>query len=233
MASRKANKREREPERSKGEPISEQASEYHHVAESSRARIWEMHLRGVPKTRIAEALGVNRATVARYITRMYAEAASERKFSPAAKLDGAIQRMRRVQEQAWTDHDEDDAREQDVLNTCMARATHSDDSSDDDGEEEAPKRGRGRGRGLGQRQEGGSSGASVRYQSQRSQYLRIILDAEKEIARLEGLYEGLLDVEGGAVFSIRKLAPSDVATLSARNTARLAAGSDSESDGEA
>lgn len=51
-------------------------------------------------------------------------------------------------------------------------------------------------------------------ENQRSQYLRIILDAEKEIARLEGLYEGILDVDGGAVFRIQKLSQDDVMRLS-------------------
>lgn len=72
--------------------------------------------------------------------------------------------------------------------------------------------------------------SGMRYQSQRSQYLRLALDAEKEIARLEGLYEGLLDVEGaGAVFRIQKLSESDVAALSARNSKRLPSPAEPES----
>jgi hypothetical protein len=215
MTARKSSsKREREaiaePTTANQEQASQQASEYQHVAEDARARMWEMHLRGIPKTRIADALSVNRATVARLINQSYAEIAAERKRSNARKLDGAVGRMRRVQEQAWADHDEDDKREQQVLALAL-------DGSD---AQDAKSRGQ-------------SSNASIRFQSQRSQYLRIILDAEKEIARLEGLYEGMLDIDGGAVFRIQKLSQDDVVRLSGANRAISAPQSESQSDGEA
>ena len=185
-------KREREP---LGEPTTEQASEYHHIAESSRAQAWEMHLRGIPRTRIAVALGINRATVAKIINGYYAETATERKISAARKLDGAVQRMRRLQEQAWADHDADDEREQAVLALASSPdgENGSDGASEPDGNDPGMRK---RGR------ESNGPSVTVRYQSQRSQYLRIILDAEKEIARLEGLYDSLLDVEGAVGFVV-------------------------------
>jgi hypothetical protein len=125
-----------------------QASIQQFPAESYRARVWEMHLRGIPKTQIAAAVGINRETVARIVRKCYAEIASDQKFSPARTLGEAVARMRLVQEQAWADHDADDG--------------------------------------------------------QRWRYLRIILDVEREIARLEGLYEVGMGVESEVVFSIRK-----------------------------
>ena len=222
MAARNVNKREREAiaepmerEQAAEKQTGKQAGDRQIPTEEHRARVWEMHLRGMPKARIAAALALHRDTVRKIITACYAEAASERKFSPARKLDGAIQRMRRVQEQAWDDHDADDEREQSVLALSLAQAQQSSSASGDDGD--PPRKGR-------------ESSISIRYQSQRSQYLRIILDAEKEIARLEGLYEGLLDVEGaGAVFRIQKLSESDVAALSARNSKRLPSPAEPES----
>jgi hypothetical protein len=51
---------------------------------------------------------------------------------------------------------------------------------------------------------------------QRSRYLRIILDVEREIARLEGLYEVALDDGGGeVVFTFRKVGP-EVAAVEAQ-----------------
>lgn len=108
--------------------------------------------------------------------------AEERKRSSARKLDGAVGRMRRLQEQAWADHDADDERERQVLALGQQPSdTH----------------------------EGKPSNVSIRFQSQRSQYLRIILDAEKEIARLEGLYEGMLDVDGAVGFVVIRRDQSD------------------------
>lgn len=73
-------------------------------------------------------------------------------------LDGAVARMRRIQQQAWANHDADDKREREVLEKAEYGA---------------------------------------RYTSQRSAYLRLALDTEKEIARLEGLYaEDPSDVQG-------------------------------------
>ena len=209
MAARKGNKRERD---APAEPMgTQQASEYQHVAETSRARIWEMHLRGIPKTRIAADFLLARATVARVISACYAEVADERKQQMARKLGEAVQRMRLVQEQAWSDHDADDEREQRVLALSLAQAAA--DTNTKETKEVRP------------------SNVSIRYQSQRSQYLRIILDAEKEIARLEGLYEGLLDGEGAAVFRITKLSPEAASALSAANRRSLPAPAES-SDGE-
>jgi hypothetical protein len=123
----------------------QQASIQQFPAESLRARVWEMHLQGVPKRRIAEMVDLNRETVARIIQRCYREIAPERKVSPARMLDMAVARMRHVEAQAWVDHDTDDG-------------------------------------------------------GHRSQLLRLVLDVEKEIARLEGLYEvGALDAGEGDV----------------------------------
>lgn len=124
---------------------------YQHAPEMMLTRMWDMHMRGVPKTRIAAVLGIERHTVARRLRAMYREVAEERKISNARKLDMAIARMRCVGVQAWTDLDADDG-------------------------------------------------------GQRSRYLRIILDVEKAIARLEGLYEVALD-DGGEnvnVFFVRR-----------------------------
>jgi hypothetical protein len=188
----------------------EQASVQQFPAESSRARVWELHLRGMSKVRIAAAVSLNRETVAKIIQRCYAEIAPERKVSPARKLDAAVARWRLVQEQAWADHDADDERERSVLALSLAQARQASDVQD---VQDAKAR------------HSSQSNVSIRYQSQRSQYLRIILDAEKEIARLEGLYEGILDVDGGAVFRIQKLSQSDVAALSAANRHALPAAS--------
>ena len=138
-----------------------QASMYQHAPEMALARMWEMYLRGVPKTRIAEALGIERHTVARHLRAMYREVAEERKISNARKLDMAVARMRLVEVQACADHDADDG-------------------------------------------------------SQRSQYLRLILEVEKAIARLEGLYDVALDDGGGEVaFTIRRAEPVE-ASVEAR-----------------
>jgi hypothetical protein len=49
---------------------------------------------------------------------------------------------------------------------------------------------------------------SVKIQSQRAQYLRVILEAEKEIARLQGLYDGYGgDVGGPFVMRLIKVVP--------------------------
>ncbi len=144
----------------------EQASMYQHAPEQDLARMWEMFLRGVPKTRIAEALGIERHTVARHLSAMYREVAEERKISNARKLDMAVARMRCVEVQAWADHDADDG-------------------------------------------------------GQRSRYLRVILEVEKAIARLEGLYDVAPDDGGGeVVFTLRRLEP-EVASAEARYTCGL------------
>ena len=212
MAARKRDKRERE---ASAEPMeSEQASIQQTPAEMARARVWRLHMRGYPKVRIAAEVNLDRGTVSKIITAYYADIRDEGKSlrrDARRELDEAIQRMRMVQQQAWDDHDADDEREQRVLALSIAQANQV---SDDD----EPRKGR-------------ESAVSIRYQSQRSQYLRIILDAEKEIARLEGLYEGLLDVEGAAVFRITKLSPEAASALSAANRRSLPAPAES-SDGE-
>ena len=209
MAARKRDKRERE---AIAEPTeTEQADGRILPSETQRARVWELHLRGVPKTRIARLVGIHYETVRKIIMACYAEVAEERKLTTARKLGEAVQRMRLVQEQAWSDHDADDEREQRVLALSLAQAAA--DTNTKETKEVRP------------------SNVSIRYQSQRSQYLRIILDAEKEIARLEGLYEGLLDVEDAAVFRITKISPEAASALSAANRRSLPAPAES-SDGE-
>lgn len=179
MATRKSQtKRERE---ATAEPTPEQAGVQQFPAESSRARVWQLHLRGMSKVRIAAAVGLNRETVAKIIQQCYRDIAPERKISPARKLDAAVARWRLVQEQAWADHDADDERERQVLALGEQPS---------DGKDARP------------------SNVTVRFQSQRSQYLRIILDAEKEIARLEGLYENILDVDGAVGFVVVKRDPA-------------------------
>lgn len=128
-----------------------------------RARVWELHLRCMPQTRIAEQTGFHRTTVASIIKDWYREVGADRVEDQKEKLEAAISRMRRIQEQAWTDHDADDERERGVLERAIP---------------------------------------GTRYQSQRGQYLKVILDAEKEIARLEGLYEALGDEMGAVVFRV-------------------------------
>lgn len=135
----------------KDEPQDEPKDERQRITDAQRERILELHLRGVPKSRIAHAVGVHRDSVARVLHTLYRELAGERREKLERKLAVAVARMRRIQEQAWEDHD---------------RAGD----------------------------EAGSAG-------QRAQHLRIALDAEKEIARLEGLYEGV--VEDGATVVLR------------------------------
>ena len=104
--------------------------------------------------------------------------------------------MRRIQEQAWDDHDADDERERQVLALTFAQAQAAQSQAPDSDAEPSRK--------------GRESSVSVKYQSQRSQYLRIILDAEKEIARLEGLYEGLLDADAAVAVTFIKLTDADI-----------------------
>lgn len=128
-----------------------------------RARVWELHLRGVPRTRIGQKVGLDRHTVARMVADGYREVGADQRAEKRRMLDGAVARMRRIQEQAWDYCDADDARERSVLEAAVP---------------------------------------GTRYQSQRGQYLKVILDAEKEISRLEGLYESLGEAEGAVVFRI-------------------------------
>ena len=164
--------------------------------EDVRMRVWELHLRGIPKTRIAGMVNLDRHTVARLVSECYAETAQERRASLVRKQNAAIARMRRLQEQAWADHDADDERERSVLALMNG-------GSDDDGK---PR-------------------SMVRYQSQRSQYLRVILDAEKEIARIEGVYEATDALDGAVVFRVEVSRPDGVAVTSAPNRGMLAGGS--------
>jgi hypothetical protein len=230
MAARKSAKREREAiaEPTTAHTVETTPSERQQVTEAVRARVWEMHLRGVPKVRIATDVSLHRVTVAKIITSCYAEVASERKISPARKLDAAVARMRRIQEQAWDDHDADDERERQVLEMSLAQAQNqlpldaSADGSDayrtqahvDGKSDSKPDRAHSDASDAKSRHNsppaGNGSSVSIRYQSQRSQYLRIILDAEKEIARLEGLYESLLNIDVGVSVTFVKLTPEDV-----------------------
>lgn len=176
-----------------------------------RERAWELHLRGMPKARIARELGLDRGTVSRYIQACYAEVNSDGKASARRRLAGAIARMRRIQEQAWSDHDADDERERAVLGAVLGAVL----SGEAEGHGEQPK-----------------SRSMVRYQSQRSQYLRLALDAEKEIARLEGLYEASGDESGAVVFRIERLAAGVVAVSAGAGRAERPDGSDGGSDGD-
>ena len=135
-----------------------------------RTRVWELHLRGLPRTRIAEQVGLNRQTVGRYIAACLREMGAEQREQREQMLASAVARMRRVQEQAWADHDADDEREVGVLRRAVPGS---------------------------------------RYQSQRGQYLRVILDAEREIARLRGLYEAGLAVDGAVVFRLERVPEDD------------------------
>jgi hypothetical protein len=196
-ARKRVSKRERE---ARAEPTTveqQQADGRILPSESQRARVWELHLRGIPKTRIARTVGIHYETVRKIIRSCYGEIAEERKLTTARKLDGAVARWRLVQEQAWLDHDEDDARERLVLEMSLVGGNLVELAKDAgvegaDVPSVAPSGGR----------KPRDSNAPVRFQSQRSQYLRIILDAEKEIARLEGLYEGILDVDGAVGFVV-------------------------------
>lgn len=158
-----------------------------------RARVWELHLRGYPKAAIAREVNLKRDTVADYIRQQYEEFGEERRAEAREKLEAAIARMRRIQQQAWVYADEDDERERAVL--------------------EAAKPG-------------------MRYQSQRSQYLRVVLDAEKEIARLEGLYDALVDESGGVVFRIA-MTPQGGLSVTSGATAGMSAAGVESSDGSA
>jgi hypothetical protein len=192
--SQRAAKREREalaePTPVTQEQPENQASVQQSPAEIARTRVWELHLRGLPKVRIAAEVNLDRGTVAKIINESYKEVAAERKVSNARKLNEAVARWRRLQEQAWNDHDADDERERQVLalGSGGQQSQQSQPLSAEmkDGMDARP------------------SNVSIRFQSQRSQYLRIILDAEKEIARLEGLYENILDVDGAVGFVVVK-----------------------------
>ena len=175
-----------------------------------RTRVWELHLRGLPRTRIAEQVGLNRQTVGRYIAACLREQmGAEQREQRERMLASAVARMRRVQEQAWADHDADDERERAVLALVLG----VDAVGADGGEAQGEKRDE-RAR-VGERGSGGR--ALARYQSQRSQYLRVILDAEREIARLRGLYEGGTTVDGAIVFRIERLGTESASVFLARN----------------
>lgn len=174
-----------------------------------RTRVWELHLRGLPRTRIAEQVGLNRQTVGRYIAACLREQmGAEQREQRERMLASAVARMRRVQEQAWADHDADDERERAVLALVVGEA-----GAIDGGEAQGEKRD--------ERERGGERGSGgrimARYQSQRAQYLRVILDAEREIARLHGLYEAGAAVDGAIVFRIERLGAEGLPGSSARN----------------
>ena len=209
MVARKGqSKREREaiaePTTITQEQARNQASIQQSPAEIARARVWELHLRGLPKVRIAAEVHLDRGTVTKIINESYKEVAEERKLSNARKLNEAVARWRRLQEQAWEDHDADDERERQVLalGSSGQQSQPSGDAKD----------------GKDARQ----SNVSIRFQSQRSQYLRIILDAEKEIARLEGLYEGILDVDGAVGFVVIRRDQSSQSDTSITQSGQIA-----------
>jgi hypothetical protein len=157
-----------------------------------RTRVWELHLRGLPRTRIAEQVGLNRQTVGRYIAVCLREMGAEQRQKRRQMLAAAVARMRRVQQQAWEDHDADDERERSVLALVLGEGSSSGSEQGD---------------GHGERERERAGGRMMaRYQSQRSQYLRVILDAEREIARLCGLYEAGLAVDAAVVFRIERVA---------------------------
>ena len=135
------------------------------MAVDVREMVWTLHLRGVSKRQIAAQVGIHRDTVAKLINECYREFGAERRARLRRKLDAVVARLEQVQEQAWNDHDVDDARERWAL-------------------EEAP--------------------VGTRYTSQRASYLRIALDAQKEIARLEGLYSDDASDVLGILFRIER-----------------------------
>jgi len=174
-----------------------------------RARVWELHLRCVPKSRIGQVVGLDRHTVGKIVAQGYREVGADRKEEQKRKLESAIVRMRRIAEQAWNDHDADDERERSVLALMLDAGMESD-------EEGNASKGR----------------SMVRYQSQRSQYLRVMLDAEKEVARLEGLYEGLSEDVGAVVFKFVREGRPDPAGGATVTTAPYTAISDGGEDDE-
>lgn len=159
-----------------------------------RTRVWELHLRGLPRTRIAEQVGLNRQTVGRYIAACLREMGAEQREQRERMMASAVARMRRVQEQAWADHDADDERERSVLALVLGEESSG---GGEQGEERVREHERVGGRVM------------ARYQSQRSQYLRVVLEAEREIARLRGLYEAGLAVDGAVVFRLERVSEGD------------------------
>jgi hypothetical protein len=137
--------------------------------EAKWRQVWDLHLRGWSRIHIADATGLNRNTISKVILRHYQDIECDRKVTLKEKLAAAVERMRQVQRQAWADHDADDQREREVLALMGVGAPPGPDV------DRKP------------------DVVSLRYQSQRAMYLRVILEAEVEIARLEGLYEGLLE----------------------------------------
>jgi hypothetical protein len=148
----------RDPETASGARQEVVASPY-----DVRTRVWELHLRGLTRTRIGEQVGLNRQTVARYIAACLREMGAEQREQRERMLATAVARMRHVQQQAWADHDDDE------------------DST-----------------------------------AQRAQYLRVILDAEREIARLCGLYDVSAASEGAVVFRIERVESGGASAVSVR-----------------
>lgn len=185
------------------EPDGEKASERQESALADvRTRVWELHLRGLPRTRIAEQVGLNRQTVGRYIAACLREMGAEQRPQREQMLAAAVARMRYVQQQAWADHDADDERERAVLALVLGSGEQP-SSGNEHGEERERERA-----GVG----GRASPVMARYQSQRSHYLRVILDAEREIARLCGLYESGLAVDGAVVFRLERVGNESAGT---------------------
>lgn len=153
-----------------------------------KAKAWELHLRGATFPAIGEALGISRNTASGYIRAMYEDLAQDRHNSLNRPLNEAIERIRRVQAQAWADHDGDDERERQVLATVAP-------------EGQSPPR----------------------FLSQRAQYLRVILECEREIARLRGL-NGALVMEDTpqVVFRIEKIERVEVSVTPVEPEAAVA-----------
>ena len=156
------------------------------VTEPQRVRVWDLYLRGWSCKHIAAEVGINHVTARRIINQSYRDMGYDRKKTLEEKLAVAVERMRLVQRQAWIDHD------QEV----------------EDAEQIAPRRSR-RGRKAATNSSEQPADAMppmvTRRGVQRALFLRIVMDAELEIARLEGLYEGLQQPSIGTILEIRRL----------------------------
>lgn len=168
----------------------------------ARARVWELHVRGVSRVRIAREVGVHRQTVGRWLATEYAALEREGKVKREQELTMAVARLRHIQQQAWEDHDADDERERVVLAPVIGEG----DGEREDREASAKKAKREERSSEGRGERDSAGRGMARYQSQRAQYLRVILDAEREIARLLGLYEKAGATEGTVVFRLERVA---------------------------
>jgi hypothetical protein len=165
-----------------------------------RAAVWRRHLRGESFSAISRALDLNARSVSRIVRACYQELGRDRKAVLAAALDESIERLRAVQRQAWSDHDEDDQRERAALASAL----------DGRGDEKGGRKGKGA------RPARSARGDGARFTSQRAQYLRVALDAEREIARLRGLYGAVIpEMDATVVFRIERVEPASAAGVDA------------------